>query len=371
MSLIRNSSIVISGIIISNLLAYVFHIYVARSLGPANYGTFGALMALFLLISLPAGAISSAITKFTAKYNSNKEYNKISYLRNHISNKLWLVGSLIFLFIVMLSQPIAKYLNITQPHQVMIVAFTLVFALILPINRGILQGMKKFKHYSFNIVLESLVRIFLAFILISIGLSVDGAILAYGLAYFLAFIAIFPFIKEINHDNSNDINNKINNKSNKINKLTNNSNNNSNFKDVYHFIALVLFVNILFQSILNLPALFIKHFFSSELTGFWTAALTLARVSLFVTGGIAIVMFPEVSGQKDHTIKRSILKKSLLLTLLASIAIAIVFFLIGKFAILILYGQAYLPSVPILYWLGLAMIPLSLLQSWMNYWLAK
>ena len=63
MGLVKNSSIVVAGIIISNLLAFVFHIYVGRVLGPAEYGVFGALMALFLIIALPAGAISSAITK--------------------------------------------------------------------------------------------------------------------------------------------------------------------------------------------------------------------------------------------------------------------------------------------------------------------
>ena len=80
MSLLKNSTIIIIGIIISNILAYIFHIYVGRVLGPADYGVFGALMALFMIIALPTGAISFAVTKFISKFNVNKEYNKICFL---------------------------------------------------------------------------------------------------------------------------------------------------------------------------------------------------------------------------------------------------------------------------------------------------
>ena len=52
MSLIKHSSILIVGVIISNGLAYVFHFIAGKMLGPEGYGEFGALMALLLVVAL-------------------------------------------------------------------------------------------------------------------------------------------------------------------------------------------------------------------------------------------------------------------------------------------------------------------------------
>jgi len=348
MSLIKNSTIVVAGIIISNIFAYVFHIYVGRVLGPADYGVFGALMSLFLLVSLPAGSIGSAVTKFTARFKSKKEYQKIGALRKRMSKKVFLISAFIFLFIVLLSGEIADYLKIDSNVPVMLVGFTLIFAFILPINRGVLQGMKKFKIYSINTILESVSRLILVVFLVMLGLGADGAILAYGLAYLVAFAAIFPFIKDVNGKEKS-----------------------FELKPVWKFVIIVLFTNLILQLVINLPTIFIKHYLSAEFTGLWTAALTLARVSLFVTGGIALVMFPEVAEKENKKERRKVLLHCLLLTVAASVGIASIFLLFGNLAVSLLYGVEYLGAVPLLQWMAFAMIFLVVIQLFVNYWLAK
>jgi O-antigen/teichoic acid export membrane protein len=349
MSIVKNSFYVSLGIFVMAILNYIFHIYVGRSLGPADYGVFGALMALFLIVALPAGALGSAITKFTSKYNAKKQYSKISALRKEVQSKVLIFGAIMLLFIIMFSQYIASYLKIDSNVPVIFVGLTLIFALILPINRGILQGMKKFKVYSWNSIIESASRLLLVIVLLSFGLGVDGAVLAYGLAYFVAFLSVFPFIKEIKQTTKEKI----------------------DMKPVYKFIFLVLFVNLIIQLLINAPTLFIKHYLSAEFTGYWTAALNLARISLFVTGGISLVMFPEVSGERNHENKESIFRKSLILTLITSLGIALVFLIIPSLLIKLLYGPSYLGAVPILEWMGFAMIFIGLIQLRVNYWLAR
>lgn len=349
MGLTKNSSIIIAGIIISNILAYLFHIIVGRTLGAAEYGEFGALISLYFIIALPAGALSSAITKYTAKYNANKEHNRIGALRNSLGKKALLSGFLIFITISIFSIPISKFLNI-HTFSVLIVGLTLIFSLILPINRGVLQGMKKFKILSANNILEALSRLILVLIFIFIGFKANGALLAYGFAYIIAFILIFPYIKETK---SNE----------KIDKVQ--------LKNIYNLIFIVLLANLVIQLIINLPTLLIKHFYSSEFTGLWAAALTLARISLFVAGGITLVMFPEVAEKDNKIEKKAVFRKALLITALVSTGISICFFLFGKLAISILYGDSFIRAAPILQWLGVIMIPLGLFQLWINYLIAR
>lgn len=349
MGILKNSSIVVSGILISNILAYVFHIYAGRMLGPAEYGVFGALLSLLIIFALPAGAISSAITKFSAKYNAEKNNNKIGILRKELSKRVWIMGIIIAIIISIASSYIADYLNISSRLPVIIVGITLIFSVILPVNRGILQGMKKFKILSFNNIIEAASRLIVLIILILLGTGANGALLSYGLGYFIAFLFIFPFITETRVKKEERI----------------------EMKPVYHFIILVLVVNLLIQSLINLPTILIKHYYSSEFTGLWTAALTIARMSLFVTGGITMVMFSEVAEKQEKSEKKRVFKKALALTLLSSTGIAIVFTIFPQSFILMLYGKSFLGAVVFLRWLGVAMIGISVLSLYASYWLAR
>lgn len=351
MSILKNSSIVIAGVIMSNLLAYAFHFIAARMLGPQEYGVFGALMALFLLVALPAGALSFAITKFTARYKYENELGMIGVLRKKIQNDILIFSGIMLLFIIIFARLIANFLNITSVVPVIIIGITLAFSLLLPVNRGILQGMQKFVHYSWNTIIEAFSRVILLVTLLFLGYGVNGAILAYGLAYLIAFLWIFPTIKDTRQTVTG------------VKKIE--------IKPVYKFIFQVLTANVILQSLLNIPSLLIKHFYSSELTGNWTAALNLARISLFLVTAISLVMFPEISKEKDATVKKKIFYKSTFLVLIATSGMATLFFFIPQFLIQSLYGKSFYGAVPILQYMGIAMIFFGLLQLRMDYFLAS
>jgi O-antigen/teichoic acid export membrane protein len=347
MNIIKDSSVIVAGIIISNILAYIFHFVVGRALGPADYGVFGALTAVFTILSIPSSAFGSAIVKFSSKLAVKKQFGKIGFLRKKMQDIMIIFGIVVFLTILVFSSQIASYLNINSSIPVIVTGFVLVFALISPVNRGVLQGLKKFKDYSINGILESASRLVLVLVFLVMGMRVSGALLAYGLAYFIAFLAIFPLIKETRKKERFEIN------------------------GFYKFVLIVLLTMLFMQILINAPTIFIKHYFSAEFTGFWNAALNLARISLLVTGGISIVMFPEVAGEKKQKNKKKIFGKALLLTLISSVVISILFFILGSLAVSLLYGSAYLPAVPILEWMGLAMIFLSVIQLGISYWLAE
>jgi O-antigen/teichoic acid export membrane protein len=351
MSLLKNSTIVIAGVVVSNLLAYVFHFISGRMLGPEDYGALGALMALFLLTALPASALGFALSKFTSRFYSKNEFEKIAQLRSRIVVAVLIFSIIILLVVILFSRSIADFLKISSNIPVIVVGIMLAFAFLLPVNRGVLQGMKKFQALSLNTIIEALSRLILLVLFLYLGYSVIGALLAYGLAYFIAFLIIFLHIKETNLQTSF------------VERI--------DLRPVYKFIFQVLIVNVFIQSIINVPSLFIKHFFSSEFTGYWTAALNIARMSLFITGSVSLVMFPEIAAGKEHSIRKKIFKKAIILVLGASFFMALLFFFITEFFILSLYGSAYLGAVPILKIMGFVMVLIGLLQLWFDYRLAK
>ncbi|MGB4958586.1 MAG: oligosaccharide flippase family protein [Saprospiraceae bacterium] len=351
MSLIKNSSIVIIGVLVSNILAYAFHFVAGRWMGPESYGEFGALMAIFMWIALPAASLGIAITKFTSIYFAEKNYQHIGDLRRKVQNDVLLFSFATVMILMFFSKNISAFLHIKSSMSVIIVGLTLVGALILPINRGVLQGMKKYKLFSWNGIVEALIRLLFLLILLYYDLGVNGAIFAYGFGFFLAFLLIFPSIKEA--------------------KITADPRQPIDFKPIYSFIFKVLLVNFLLQSLINGPTIWIKHYYTSEFTGYWTAALNIARISFFVSGAISVVMFPEIAGEKIKLAKKKIYYKATYLVLITTVSISILFFVIPELFIVTLYGKAYLGAVPILQWMGVAMIFIGILQLWCNYMLAK
>ncbi len=351
MSLVKNSTIVIAGVLVSNLLAYLFHILAGRMLGPLEYGVFGALMSLFLLVTIPTAALAIAVAKFTSRFHSENDIEKIFALRRKIQKEVLFVVGFFLVFIILFSKSIASYLNIESSLSVIIVGISIAGASFLPVNIGVLQGMKKFNVLSWNGIIEAASRLVLLVVFLYFGYGVNGAILVFGLASFVAFLLIFPFLKEL-----------------RINSI---STTKLDTKPVYRFVFLVLIVNIVIQSLINMPALFIKHYYSSELTGYWTSAFNIARLSLLVSLAICTVLFPEIVSEGEYHIKRKIFRKAQILVLISSSLMALVFFLLPDILIRIIYGSAYLGAVPFLQWLGVAMIFLGLLHIWAFYLFAR
>ena len=351
MSMVKNSTILIGGVMVSNLLAYAFHFIAGRMLGPESYGVFGALMALFLIVALPAYALGSAITKVTSRLYTDNKLGTIALFRKQIQKDILIFSGILVACIFIFSRLIADFLRIDSVVPVCIVAISIAFTLLLPVNRGMLQGMKKFKDLSWNAILEGVTRLALVVVFLYAGYGVNGALLAYGIAYLIAFLSIFPFIREIKDTDS-------------IAEPT-------VMKPVYKFIVQVLFASIVIQSMINLPSIFIKHFFSSEFTGYWTAALTIARISMFTSTAISMVMFPELTGARDAESKKRIFYIALKLVLFTSTCMAVIFFAIPHFIIQVLYGSSFLGAAPILQWMGVAMIFIGILQLWSDYYLAR
>jgi O-antigen/teichoic acid export membrane protein len=351
MSFLKNNSIVILGVVISNLLSYFFHLTAGRILGPKDYGELGALMALIFIFTIPSTAIGFGISRFTSKFFTENAIWKIGLLRRVSQKHVLVLSVTLILLTIVFEEKIRVLLNIDAKYSIIIVGICILPALLLSVNRGILQGIYKYYFFSWNCIYEASARILLLGFFLYIGYGVIGAVLSYGFAYLIAYFLIFPYLKEINYDAS------------KAEEL--------NIWSIYKFIFLVLGVNVLVESMLNVPSLFIKHYYSSEFTGYWTAALNIAKISLFLSSSISLVMVPELSGITDFKKRKSIFKKSASLVLLISIICAFLFFLIPKIFILLLYGQAFLGAVPILQWMGFAMIFIGLSQVWANYLLVN
>ena len=347
--LARHSGIIFSATLAATLLGYLFHVYMGRSLGVVEYGILGSLLAASYIIFVPLGAISTIITKFVSEFKARNEYGKVAYLLFSAIKKLSRYAILIFVGLSLSSWLIADFLKIPSPFPVILMGLLLAFAVIMSIPRGVLRGLQNFGQLGLNISLEALIRLLLGILLVSVGLGVNGAILAYGLSYLAATFLILAHLKFLFHLRNETI----------------------DVSKIYKFSLPALTMSICLALMTNVDLIFVKHFFASEEAGVYTVVSVLGKVIFFVSGAFTIPMFPLVSElhtRGENTL--SILKKSSIYVISFSGIVVAAYWLSPSFIVHTLYGPAYSAAVPLLGAIGIAMGLIALVMVYTAYLLA-
>ncbi|NPV51056.1 MAG: oligosaccharide flippase family protein [Candidatus Methanofastidiosum sp.] len=339
--LLKHGIIMFVSLIVARFFGYLFQIYVARSLGPEEYGVFGSLFSLFLILTVPTGTIQTVISRFTSEYKVKHDPELINSLLSISSKKMSFFGIMACGIMIIFSMPLSRFLHIGSLWPVIIIGISVFWSFILPIPQGILQGLQKFNWFGTFVILQTLSRFIMAIIFFSFGFGLNGILASFSISpLFLLPIYFIPLQRIIKY------------KAKKINL---------NKKQIYNYSYSILIftsISLLFQQV---NILFVKHFFSSEQTGIYLVALQIGMIILYLTPAITTSMFPKVS-DLDESKERSkhIVYQSLLYVGLFALIFVTFCFLFDGEITLLLFGQDYFESSKLLPLLSLAMSFLSL-----------
>jgi len=249
---------------------------------------------------------------------------------------------------------ISDFLAISSGKAVVIVGISLAFSFFLPVNRGILQGIQRFRDLGLNIVAEALLRFSLGVALVSWGWGLDGALLSYGLAYVLAFLLASASLQPLLRGRS-----EVGWKSADFFALING----------YSFHVLV--VNACLMTMVNLDVLLVNHYFPGVESGTYAAASMFGKIILLASVAAGGAMFPKItrlSASSDRRIQ--LLKKGALLTGLSAIAFAIGFLLLPSLLVEVFLGVNHVAAGAYIGMFGLAMVVFSQIRILVSYHLA-
>ncbi|MEK6896283.1 MAG: oligosaccharide flippase family protein [Nanoarchaeota archaeon] len=187
---IRGGLILVFCFGVANLINFAFHLSMARFLSVADYGLLATLLAIIYLLSI----LSESVQTIVSKNASNKEVDVLGVM-NRSMRKMMRPALLLFATYLIVSIPLSVFLDI--PYFLLSLNGLMIFgSLYMPINRGLLQGKKRFLPLGGNMVIESVGKLALSLVLVIIGFAVYGAIigglLGAGLAYAVSFINLKP-----------------------------------------------------------------------------------------------------------------------------------------------------------------------------------
>lgn len=240
--------------------------------------------------------------------------------------RLLVWGFLIFISLSILSPVISDFLKIPSRFPVILLGIAVLLSLILPVSRGVLQGVQKFDHLGLNISLEKFIVLIAGIMLI--GSGVNGAILSIVISLFFVILTSFLPLHFLKRKNSNQ-------------KLE---------KGVVVKYSVPVFISLSAIAIMsNIDMIVVKHYFDPVQAGGYASINIMGKVLFFLSFNIANVIYPKASllfiQKKDSGF---LLKKGLLYMGVISFSTVLMYAFFPEQIMNMVFGAQYLGFISLL-----------------------
>ena len=326
---VSGTVVVTTGLFVSSIFSYFLQFALARYLSVQEYGDFNALLSLFYIIGVPSTVLGISIIKVVSELKAEKEYEKVSGLFWNLSLFSLIFGAILALLFVVLQKQIGLYLKIIDQQALNVYAVVILLSFLSLIPQSFLQGLLKFNSYALYVVILGLLRLAIPVMFVLVGYGVAGAYGGISVVVILTFFISLLLLKS-------ELINKIHKISFK-----------KYYKRILTFSASVLLVNLGLMLLNNIDVLLVKRFFQPETAGYYAGVVTVGKILLFGAGTVSVVMFPQIS--EAHAKNQKVyekLKKFLTLQFIIVAAGVSVFSIVPALIVKIMFGPAFLPTVP-------------------------
>ncbi len=171
------------------VFGYLYQLAVVRQLGVEDYGMVGALLAIYSIAIQPASYYEFSVSGMVARAQSAAldPYPRLMALIVESAVVLTLALAPFLLAL----KPLVSLLKVSEAGLALVLLSAVAYVL-LSLLRGCLQGYHRFAPYAVNRSLEKVISFFAVLILLGVGLSSNGAIMAILAANLLMLLLALP-----------------------------------------------------------------------------------------------------------------------------------------------------------------------------------
>lgn len=351
--LIKGSLVILFGSVFANLGSYLFHLFMGRLLGPADYGILESLISIIVLLGIPVSVMSLIVVKFVSQ-NSDQEEEVAVFLR-FIGKKFLLIG-LFFLAAFLLLIPLfARLTKVNSPLLFLGIGLTAYLGIGLSIISSTLQGEKRFKELSYFSVFTTWSKLLVGVILVILGWKMFGAVYSMVVSSVLAFIFGFSFLRKRYF-------------SKKINVAFSFK---KSFVKIEQYSLLVLLAVLSLNSLVYTDIILARYYLLPVEAGQYAALSVMGKIIFFASSPVVSVMFPLVSeSQKKGKNYRRYMNLSIFLILGISTVIALFYSLFPDLFMSKLFGKGYQGISSLLSLFAIFISLYSLCSLMINYYLS-
>lgn len=346
---LSNSFIFFTGSFLVSLGGFLFHFLMARMLSIKDYGELQSLIAISVIIGIPATTILTVLVKYVAHFKAKGELGKVHSLFSFFTKKIFIIAIGSFLIFSLFSNIIADFLNLSSIWPVIILGLSLMSGFLIPVNSGIIRGLQKFKSASIIPIIAIFFKILMAVIFVKLSFGINGVMGAVVLSGIIGYLITFIPLKFLFKKEKQEFEKK----------------------EIFKYFSPVFFTLLFTGLLYNLDMILVKHFFSPAVAGQYGALILIGHIVFFLGSPIAGVMFPAVataySNNGNHL---RVFKKSIILVVLLGVGVSAFYFLFPEFVIKTLVGSKFLSISEYLGWFGFSMLLYSLVVLFSQYLLS-
>ena len=334
---------------LANLLFYLFHLVVGRSLDPEDYGLFGALFGIVYLSGALANGVRFSVARFVATSHAGAGMGDAGMVVSSALLQMVVLGSGFVVAFSLASPFIGSYLHSNSTTPILVTGVLIFLFILTPVTQGALQGSQRFAVFASTLLLHAGSRLVFGLAALSMGFGITGVLVAISLSSLLTIAAGLGVIRP---------------------PLT------ISLRGApVRTFAKVLMPTMIGSLAISFPTaadvVIVRHFFEPQEAGLYTAAAILGRVVLFLPMAVSMVLFPKIT--RDWTLGnsgRALLYRGLGLTALLSGIVTLGFILFPRIAITTFLGEQYTDGQDLVPTYAAAMFLFSLAVVFLYYNLA-
>lgn len=348
--LLKDSTIIIGSTLLANLMAYVYHLYVGRALGPVGYGILGSLLAVLSILTVPTSVLTLVITRSISESEACGRYDIVAGLLRGFAGSASKYGIPGLVLLLLASPLIARFLQLPSYTPAAILVMGLAVLIALDSLRSVLAGLQRFIQLGLNYILEAASRLLLAGLLVSVlGLGVNGSLLAYFLGYLIAAAVIAPSLGRVFGRQ----------------KATTDT---APFHSYFRPTAVMTVCLVIMT---NASLVLVKHFFNPVQAGHYAALATMVSPVYMLGGAVSAVLYPAAAaaGAKGER-SAPILRTGMAYVAAVSLAMTLAYFLFPSLIIAAMFGPDYTDVAPLLWPFAFSTSLLTLIGTYARYELA-
>lgn len=334
----------------TGVLNYVFNMFAGRMLGPADYGIFAALLALFTTLTSLTSIAQVVITNYTAKMNSLKNLEELRGLTWTALSWLTTAGIAISMAIILSARWLSRVFQIDSPYPFWVLAAAILPLALNPLGLGLLLGKQRFGAFGLAQIAGALLRLIGGIALLNLGLGIIGATsslifttLAINLVAFVALPEMWKNWRERSKSQPDALN-----------------------KVLWY----VTIGTLSYALLTGMDVLIVKSRFLPVESGVYASIATVGKIALWMSSALTTLFLPKL------TTRRSLGQNALPLLRLTQLAVVglcssltVVFFMAGPRIMNLLFGESYTTLANLLGWYSLSMTLFALASIWFNYFL--
>lgn len=274
--LLSHNVLVAGGTILAGVIGFAFQSVFTHRLAPPDYAAVFAALSLLTLITLPASAVTLLMARETSRARASGHPVASAALLRSGNRTLLVVGVVAGILLTLASPVLGTFLGVSTLLAVA-VALSMPATFALPLLLGELQGQQRFLAFSSLSVGGAAAKL-VAAVVLGLVLGPLGVVLGVTLATLLTYAVAFLLVRQ------------------KMNiRVTA-----PWFTSAIRYLALIVPSTLALSILLSADVLLVKHFFSNQLAGEYSAVAALGRGVFWGAAGVAAVLFPKVTFRESQ-----------------------------------------------------------------------